>query len=75
MAIRLGLPEDVALKGVTINAARMLKLEKRLGSLEPGKDADIALWTGDPFDPRRRTQVVIIDGDVAYDAAKDGIRF
>jgi imidazolonepropionase-like amidohydrolase len=75
MAIRLGLPEDVALKGVTINAARMLKLEKRLGSLEAGKDADICLWTGDPFDPRRRTQVVIIDGDVAYDAAKDGIRF
>ena len=75
MAIRLGLPEDVALKGVTINAARMLKLEKRLGSLEPGKDADIGIWTGDPFDPRRRTQVVIIDGDVAYDVAKDGIRF
>ena len=52
MAIRLGLPEDVALKGVTINPARMLKLEKRLGSLEPGKDADIGVWTGDPFDPR-----------------------
>ena len=31
--------------------------------------------TGDPFDPRHRTQVVIIDGDVAYDAARDGIRF
>jgi imidazolonepropionase-like amidohydrolase len=75
MAIRLGLPEDVALKGLTINAARILKLEKRLGSLEPGKDADICVWTGDPFDPRCRTQVVIIDGDVAYDVAKDGIRF
>jgi imidazolonepropionase-like amidohydrolase len=75
MAVRLGLPEDVALKSVTINAARMLKLEKRLGSLEPGKDADVAIWTGDPFDPRRRTQVVIIDGEIAYDAARDGIRF
>jgi imidazolonepropionase-like amidohydrolase len=75
MAIRLGLPEDVALKGITINAARMLKLERRLGSLEPGKDADVCVWTGDPFDPRHRTQVVIIDGDVAYDVAKDGIRF
>ncbi len=75
MAIRLGLPEDVALKSVTINPARMLKLEKRIGSLEPGKDADVCVWTGDPFDPRHRTQVVIIDGDVAYDAARDGIRF
>jgi imidazolonepropionase-like amidohydrolase len=53
----------------------MLKLEKRLGSLEPGKDADVCVWTGDPFDPRHRTQVVIIDGDVAYDVARDGIRF
>lgn len=75
MAIRLGLPEDVALKAVTINAARMIKLDKRLGSLEPGKDADVAIWTGDPFDPRRRTQVVIIDGEIAYDAARDGVRF
>jgi imidazolonepropionase-like amidohydrolase len=75
MAVRLGLPEDVALKAVTINPARMLKLEKRLGSLEPGKDADLGIWTGDPFDPRRRTQVMIIDGEIAYDAARDGIRF
>ncbi|HYC79392.1 MAG TPA: amidohydrolase family protein [Planctomycetota bacterium] len=75
MAVRLGLPEDVALKTITINAARMLKLEKRLGSLEVGKDADVAVWTGDPFDPRRRTQMVFVDGEPAYDAARDGLRF
>jgi imidazolonepropionase-like amidohydrolase len=75
MAIRLGLPEDVALKAVTINAARMLKLEHRLGSLEPGKDADVCVWTGDPFDPRRRTKTVVVDGEIAYDADRDGVLF
>lgn len=75
MAIRLGLPEDVALRALTINPARMIKLEKRLGSLEPGKDADVAIWTGDPFDPRSRAHVVIVDGEVGYDADRDGIRF
>ncbi len=75
MAIRYGLPEDVALRALTINPARMIKLEKRLGSLEPGKDADIAIWTGFPLDPRSRTQVVIVDGEVGYDADRDGIRF
>lgn len=75
MAVRLGLPERVALKGLTINAARMLKIDRRVGSLEAGKDADISIWTGDPLDPRHRTQVVLVNGKVAYDAARDGIRF
>lgn len=75
ISIRLGLPEHVALKGQTISVARMLGIEDRVGSLETGKDADIAIWTGDPFDPRNRTQVVLVNGKVAYDAARDGIRF
>ncbi|MAG58406.1 MAG: hypothetical protein CMJ83_19125 [Planctomycetes bacterium] len=74
-SIRMGLPESVALRALTINAARMLMVADRLGSLEPGKDADIAIWTGDPFDPRSRTQVVLVSGKVAYDADRDGIRF
>jgi len=74
-SIRMGLPEKVALRGLTVNAARMLRIQDRVGSLEPGKDADIAIWTGDPFDPRSRTQVVLVNGKVAYDAARDGIRF
>jgi imidazolonepropionase-like amidohydrolase len=75
MAIRHGLPEGVALKGLTINAARFLCLEKRLGSLETGKDADLAIWTGDPFDPRSRVLMTFVNGKVAYDAARDGQRF
>ena len=54
------LPEMAALRGLTVNAARMLMIEDRVGTLEPGKDADIAVWTGDPFDPRSRTQVVLV---------------
>lgn len=75
MAIRHGLPEGVALKGLTINAAKMLQVEKRIGSLEPGKDADLVLWSGDPFDPRSKVNLTMVNGKVAYDAARDGQRF
>lgn len=75
MAIRHGVPEKAMLRGLTINAARMLNVDDRLGSLEAGKDADIALWTGDPFDPRNFTRVVMVNGEIAYDLARDGQRF
>lgn len=74
-AIRMGLPEDIALRGLTLNAARMLKIEDRMGSLDPGKDADIVVWTGDPFDPRHKVMKVLVNGEVAYDVARDGQRF
>ncbi len=73
--IRMGLPEHAALMGLTINAAKMLMISDRVGTLEPGKDADVAVWTGDPFDPRHRTQMVFVNGKKAYDAERDGIRF
>jgi imidazolonepropionase-like amidohydrolase len=75
MAVRNGLPEDVALAGLTLNVARMLQIEDRVGSLEPGKDADVAIWTGSPLDPRSRTLLVLVNGKVAYDPGRDGLRF
>jgi imidazolonepropionase-like amidohydrolase len=57
LAVRAGLPPDEALKAVTIYAAEHLGIEDRVGSLEPGKDADLAVWDGDPLDSR--TKVVI----------------
>jgi imidazolonepropionase-like amidohydrolase len=75
MSVRMGLPEEKALSSLTIGTARMLKIDHRVGSLEVGKDADIAMWTGDPLDPRHRTQIVFVNGKVAYDADRDGIRF
>src|SRR5262249_689839 len=46
-----GVPPDEALKFVTWNAARQMGVEKRIGSLEAGKDGDFVIWSGDPLDP------------------------
>ncbi len=75
MAVRLGLKEDVALAGITLHAARALGMEKRLGSLEAGKDADIVIWTGDPLDPRQSVVLTMINGKIAYDTSKEPQRF
>lgn len=57
-----GLPVDVALRALTINAARFLGVQDRVGSLEAGKDADIALFDGDPLEYLTRTTAVMING-------------
>ena len=59
MAVKYGLPEYEALKAITINAARAAWLDDRVGSIEAGKDADIA---GDPLDVRTRVAAVFVDG-------------
>jgi len=70
MSVRLGLPEELALRAVTIEPARAALIDHRLGSLEPGKDADIVLWTGNPLDVRNRPLMSIIGGRIAYDERK-----
>ena len=67
MAVRLGLPAEAALRGLTIEPARAAFIEKRVGSLTPGKDADLAVYAGDPIDPRHRPSFVMIDGRVVVD--------
>ncbi|MEM7204146.1 MAG: amidohydrolase family protein [Planctomycetota bacterium] len=62
MAVRLGLPSDAALRGLTIEPARAVFADDRVGSLEPGKDADLIAVAGDPIDPRQRPTFVMIDG-------------
>jgi imidazolonepropionase-like amidohydrolase len=70
MCVRLGLPEEVALRGVTLEPARAVMIDQRLGSLEPGKDADIVLWSGNPLDVRHRVLLTMIGGKVVYDERK-----
>lgn len=65
-----GLPYEEALKAITINPARLLGLDKRIGSLEKGKDADLVLFNGDPFEYITKPCVVIIDGKVEAENCK-----
>jgi N-acetylglucosamine-6-phosphate deacetylase len=62
-----GTPEDEALKFVTINPAKQLKIDARVGSLEPGKDADFALWSKPPLDSGTVCLQTWIDGKKYFD--------
>ncbi len=67
MAIKEGLPENEALKAVTINAAKMLKVADRIGSIEPGKDADLVIWTEHPLKNfYAENQITLINGNIVY---------
>lgn len=66
LAVRGGLPREDALKAITINAARVLGAEDRIGSIEVGKDADFALFSGDPLDTTVTPDVVIVGGKTVF---------
>lgn len=66
VCIREGMTEADALLACTRNPAEMCGVADRLGSLAPGKDADIVVWDGDPFEYLTKTRCVLIDGEVAH---------
>jgi imidazolonepropionase-like amidohydrolase len=66
LSVRGGLSEERALGAITANAAAILGLGHRIGSLEPGKDADVAVFDGHPFDVRSRVAAVMISGRIVY---------
>ncbi|MFN3597636.1 MAG: amidohydrolase family protein [Rubricoccaceae bacterium] len=70
VALANGLPFAAALEAVTLAPARILGLDRRLGSLEPGKDADLALFDGDPFEYTSRVCAVIVDGRLAHEGCR-----
>jgi imidazolonepropionase-like amidohydrolase len=66
-----GLSEDEALAMITINPARQLDLESRVGSIEPGKDADLVIFNKHPLSNYARVEKVLIDGEIYFDRAQD----
>lgn len=67
IAVANGLSREAALRALTITPAELLGIDNRVGSLAPGKDADIVLYDGDPFEYTTHVTRVIVDGEVASD--------
>lgn len=71
LAVREGMKEEDALKAITINAAELTEIDKRVGSLEVGKDADVIIMDGHPLELRTRVVTTIISGQVVYERKED----
>jgi imidazolonepropionase-like amidohydrolase len=63
----LSLPPEQIIRWITSNPARALGLEDRIGTLAPGRNADVVIWSGDPFSIYSHADQVFIDGALAYD--------
>lgn len=70
LAVKAGLPLAEGYKAITLYPAIICGVEERMGSLEVGKDADIAIFDGNPMEVFTRTLYTIIDGEIVYDATQ-----
>src|SRR3546814_17116826 len=68
-AVAWGLPHDAAVAAITINPARVFGIADRIGSLEPGRPADLVLWDGDPLEPLSQPQAVFVEGRETHPTA------
>lgn len=66
-----GLPEEEALKLVTLNPARMLHIDSKVGSLKPGKDADVVIWSANPLSIYAKAERTFVDGVAYWDMERD----
>jgi len=69
MAVKEGMSREMAMRALTINGAVMMDIEDRVGSLEPGKDADFVILSGDPFSVYTHVEQTWIDGVKVWDRA------
>lgn len=66
LAVKEGLPRDIALQALTVNPASFLRLDDRVGALKVGLDGDVVVWSGDPLDVNSRAERVFIEGAEVY---------
>jgi imidazolonepropionase-like amidohydrolase len=66
--------EEEALKLVTLNPAKMLHVDDKIGSLKPGKDADLVVWSTDPLSIYAVAEKTYVDGIAYWDLEKDAAK-
>ncbi len=66
LCVKSGMPFDTALRAITIHAAQICRVDDRVGSLEIGKDADIAIFDGNPLEVSTKVYCTLINGEIAY---------
>lgn len=71
LAVQQGMDESEALSAITIHPAEIIGIADRVGSLEPGKDADLAVFSGEPLDYRSVPEMVVIDGEIVWQKVGD----
>lgn len=71
LAAKEGLGREAALRAITIDAARICRVDRRVGSILPGKDADLALWNGDPLTLEASVRMTLVNGAIAFEQKKD----
>jgi imidazolonepropionase-like amidohydrolase len=64
-------PEEEALKMITLNPARQLGIDSRVGSIDVGKDADVVVWNGHPLSTLSRVETTFVDGEIFFDRQQD----
>ena len=74
LAVRAGMSRKAALEGLTLAGAEMMGLQDRIGSLEPGKDADFVVLDGDPLSVYTKVQETWVEGKLAFDRNDDDDR-
>ena len=74
-AVKYGnVPEEEAWKFVTLNPAKLLHIDDKVGSIKVGKDADVVLWSANPLSIYAKAEKTLIEGVVYYDIAKDELK-
>ena len=71
-AVDHGVSEAEALKALTLNSARLMGIDDRVGSLEKGKDADVVVLSGPPFEAATRVEGVVVNGNIGWKRESDG---